>query len=476
MTDSQTVIINTEHDENVERAHNSSTTEASSTASDSPTPTNSVQDKNWTHWHGPAWGDEQRQLLGTEEEADSSDCDTVSTANSVGIWSMNEEQSKYYEEQFASLQPNPKALLAGSVARSFFEKSRLPLHELKEIWQLSDVTKDGALSLAEFKLAMHLVVLRRNNITLPKKLPPSLVPPNLSPQKIDISNTNIVSPTSSIKSKEWTKFVDSPTSSLSSPGPKPVNFDFQKSSVEQDPKILHPVAVRVTPGIDTCLEDQEIEVQSNNAEDFILIKAIQRPQVKKPSHIGPGAIPPPPLPTFYGDDLNSGPASLPVMTLKKEPPPPPPPRPYRSHMRSSSLDLNKLGKSVVVNSAHGPPVVPPRITPSPDKNGEINGLRQNNERTDSGQFADFAQCPGAFQVYKKPLSESQSNENSSTAESEVLSSRPTDNAVFCKLEERNAHLRLVCQDLQNQLSELREERAGLQLLLDAVLKSSPPSF
>lgn len=72
--------------------------------------------------------------MGTEEEADSSDCETVSSVNGVGIWSMNEEQSKYYEEQFASMQPNPKALLSGSIARSFFEKSRLPLHELKEIW------------------------------------------------------------------------------------------------------------------------------------------------------------------------------------------------------------------------------------------------------------------------------------------------------------------------------------------------------
>lgn len=68
--------------------------------------------------------------------------------------------------------------------------------------QLSDVTKDGALSLAEFKLAMHLVVLRRNNITLPKKLPPSLVPPVLSPVQINVANNTVVSPTSSIKSKE----------------------------------------------------------------------------------------------------------------------------------------------------------------------------------------------------------------------------------------------------------------------------------
>ncbi len=48
---------------------------------------------------------------------------------------------------------------------------------------MADVTKDGALSLEEFKTAMHLVVLRRNNIDLPDKLPPSLIPsiPPLAP-------------------------------------------------------------------------------------------------------------------------------------------------------------------------------------------------------------------------------------------------------------------------------------------------------
>lgn len=49
----------------------------------------------------------------------------------------------------------------------------------------------------------------------------------------------------------------------------------------QDPKILHPVAVRVTPGIDNCLEDQEKEILSNNVEEMVLIKSIQRPQAKK---------------------------------------------------------------------------------------------------------------------------------------------------------------------------------------------------
>ena len=42
--------------------------------------------------------------------------------------------------------------------------------------QLSDVNRDGALSLEEFCTAMHLVVLRRNDIDLPNSLPPSLMP------------------------------------------------------------------------------------------------------------------------------------------------------------------------------------------------------------------------------------------------------------------------------------------------------------
>lgn len=46
--------------------------------------------------------------------------------------------------------------------------------------QLSDVTKDGALSLEEFNVAMHLVVLRRNNIALPDTLPSTLIPSSSS--------------------------------------------------------------------------------------------------------------------------------------------------------------------------------------------------------------------------------------------------------------------------------------------------------
>lgn len=69
-------------------------------------------------------------------------------------------------------------IISGQAAKVFFEKSRIPVEELRHIWQLCDVTKDGALSLPEFAAAMHLVVARRNNIPLPPILPECLIPKN----------------------------------------------------------------------------------------------------------------------------------------------------------------------------------------------------------------------------------------------------------------------------------------------------------
>lgn len=98
------------------------------------------------------------------------------------VWTISDEQRDYYAAQFAQLQPNPEGLLAGSLARKFFEKSRLPVEELRRIWQLADATRDSALSLHEFYVAMHLAVLRRNHVPLPDVLPPSLATLIAQPQ------------------------------------------------------------------------------------------------------------------------------------------------------------------------------------------------------------------------------------------------------------------------------------------------------
>lgn len=462
-----------------------------STASESPTPTNSVAERQ-PHpvWENSATGrgiwpanttEEHTQLLGTEEESSdrhSSEEESVELCDS--LWSVSVEQRRHYAQQFAQLQPDARGLLPGHVARLFFEKSRLPVSDLRRVWQLADITKDGALSLDEFTIAMHLIVLRRKEVPLPDVLPACLIPKRRSSQQavatdlVDLSSDmfssgtsadfNLVTKSSSAKqeadtfdggqmskkvhgvddsppstsspkmkgdgqstNKEWTKFVDSPTSSVSSPGPKPVNFDFHKSAVERDPKIFHPVALRVTPDANalpaqggdgdprTSVSPRRIDdhahvyaferpsdlaspkklssqfscdnpVTASGAE----IRPVQRPQPKKPLK-SVGCLPPPPAKETLAADESTGPASL-QYAPKKEPPPPPPPRPLRSHTRSSSLDLNRL-KNAHAPALGAPPQLPPRVSPSTTSPQSKKLINQRSEGDVLGLLAEPAFGP-----------------------------------------------------------------------------------
>uniref|UniRef100_A0A670YAH3 RALBP1 associated Eps domain containing 2 n=1 Tax=Pseudonaja textilis TaxID=8673 RepID=A0A670YAH3_PSETE len=92
------------------------------------------------------------------------------------LWRVTEEQREYYINQFKTLQPDLNSFISGSVAKNFFTKSKLPIPELSHIWELSDVDCDGALTLAEFCAAFHLVVARKNGYLLPDSLPETLLP------------------------------------------------------------------------------------------------------------------------------------------------------------------------------------------------------------------------------------------------------------------------------------------------------------
>ncbi|CAG9773899.1 unnamed protein product [Ceutorhynchus assimilis] len=439
--------------------------DVSSPASDSPTPTNSVQDRNWA-WQGLV-SEEQRQLL--EEESSDKHSSEDDTEISNEVWIMTQEQKDYYTKQFKTLQENTKALIAGPVARIFFEKSQLPVQELRKIWQLSDITRDGALSLQEFFTAMHLVVLRKHKIPIPDVLPASLVPRNETPP-------NPLHPKEVVK--EWTKFVDSPTgSTMSSPGIKPVNFDFQID--QNDPDLRHPVARRLTP-----------EMLANNDEvSDAKLSAIQRPQPKKINARGLGAIPPPPE--------EGGPVSLPVFA-KKEKPPPPPPRPFKTHGRSSSLDLNKLTK------ANGPPVVPPRVSPSGQQVKKLTSQRSEGDCVvpleNQPSFANFKKLEqyenvqvdgifpgdvyeaerkklfaklfakndegpkrhGAFEVYRKPTKFDEDKSPLDPLEEEQWEE-------FERLQIENAALLRTCQELSLELADVREHKHRLRVKLERYL-------
>lgn len=97
-----------------------------STASESPTPTNSthnsVAERPWAmnsqSWQGLLC-EEQRQLLGTEEESSdkhSSDEDDEDL-DLEALYQITPEQKEYYLKQFRTVQPDIGGLLSGVVAK-----------------------------------------------------------------------------------------------------------------------------------------------------------------------------------------------------------------------------------------------------------------------------------------------------------------------------------------------------------------------
>lgn len=217
----------------------------------------------------------------------------------------------------------------------------------------------------------------------PKKPPPPLPSSEGSPE-LSVSSDK----------KEWTKFPESPTSSnVSSPGPKPVNFDLQKTTqaVVSDPLIYHPVALRVTPEVaddevnrrktmdpamtyeaGVIIRESPGKVQGPTGE----LRPIQRPQPKKMS--SKGSIPPPPQrepSLIHVDNVDAS-----NVSFKKDPPPLPPPR-GRGHHRSSSLDLKKLKMG-------SDPPQQPQLQPMASYDGYV----------EPSSFADFTKFPDSSKV------------------------------------------------------------------------------
>ncbi|KAI5637548.1 ralBP1-associated Eps domain-containing protein 1 [Phthorimaea operculella] len=99
-----------------------------STASDSPTPTNSVAERVHPAWEHSATGrgvwptnttEEHTQLLGTEEESSdrhSSEEEGDGDTETADVWRISDAQARHYAAQFHQLRPD-RGLLSGQVAR-----------------------------------------------------------------------------------------------------------------------------------------------------------------------------------------------------------------------------------------------------------------------------------------------------------------------------------------------------------------------
>ncbi|XP_062567999.1 ralBP1-associated Eps domain-containing protein 1-like isoform X4 [Saccostrea cucullata] len=339
---------------------------------------------NSTHEHLEGWAsfeeDEHAGLLapgsrkpynleppGFDSSSISSDPESVDD-----IWSINDDQKEYYIAQFKTMQPDLNKTITGAVAKEFFEKSKLQVHELSKIWQLSDLNRDGELSLDEFCIAMHLVVLRRHDIEIPDRLPFSLMPytsfTNEEPFAVDHPSGGTLKratppdtppshPQSISESLEPTgQDASSDTASdIASPSVKPLNF--ASIPVSESDKIVHPIAKRVSP-----------DHHSERGRAFSV-----------PGNVS-GLLLPAPT-SSHGDNTDGG--------AEQEPPVPPP----RPQGRSLSMDASK-GLST-------PPAVPPRASPKDSpaarKSGEVSFSAINSK---FHEFKRFESIPSEESLNK----------------------------------------------------------------------------
>lgn len=82
-----------------------------------------------------------------------------------------------HEEEFMAIGPDKDGKIGGMQAKEFMFKSKLNNATLHKIWSLSDVDRDGKLTLYEFALCKHFVAMKLENLELPSITPEIFMTP-----------------------------------------------------------------------------------------------------------------------------------------------------------------------------------------------------------------------------------------------------------------------------------------------------------
>ncbi|XP_003741287.2 ralBP1-associated Eps domain-containing protein 1 [Galendromus occidentalis] len=459
------IIIN---NNNIVSCYNSAA-QAQDSSPDESQQTTSPKDRTWTTFQRTEndWSSSRMLQLQAEEQCHllGGAADEDDDEDTAGIWSITKEQRAYYAEQFQKMQTDlTRGKIQGQQAKEFFEKSRLPVEELSRIWQLSDIDRDGQLALDEFCTAMHLVVLRKNGIELPSQLPATLLPdiPPLIQTSPLPTNSHINQSTgtkgqavkvSTPMSKQWMKFSPSPITGSQShsessrkPNPHiqrtpssevgtgPVSFDFSTTLVNQDPRILHPVARRISPDPPSTFNNncdpptRSVADPSGGSGYVIMNNSGDNDTLDGTQMINSNG----PFSTPSLDAISNGTRT--PLAAKKDAPPPPPPRPAHRghHARSSSLDLNLRTNP---QKSLFPPVVPPRSSPANGSNVPRSLSREEGLKALGNNPPRIgATGGGAFQVYsgavKKPDDKRVSADEESSCSSSHSSSSSSCNSSY----------------------------------------------
>ncbi|KAK6028764.1 SH3 domain protein [Ostertagia ostertagi] len=99
----------------------------------------------------------------------------VTQGKQCGNWTIPHQAKLRYSQQFNQQDKQRVGFLTGQAGRSALGMSGLPTTALAHIWTLSDVNKDGKLTVDEFCIAMHLIDMVKAGYALPDQTPPELV-------------------------------------------------------------------------------------------------------------------------------------------------------------------------------------------------------------------------------------------------------------------------------------------------------------
>ncbi|CAF0894671.1 unnamed protein product [Brachionus calyciflorus] len=359
------------------------------------------------------------------------------------IWSIKPKLYAYYEKQFKTMQPNLNGFILGSVAKPFFERSKLPLNELSKIWELSDVTKDGALSFPEFCTAMHLVVLRVRNFDLPNELPPKLQP--YAPLIDFNSETNL---NKSNNPEIESIYSDSPK--MNNGENKPVHFGVKPNN---DSQIAHPVALRAKPAVIPEPPPRHSRSSSLGAVNNLNASSIPPPPISQPHNNTPFQTinntpkilqqqpPVPPRitspPTVYQSHEN------------KNLPPPPPPLPQHNYHQSRILSIQNQNN---------------QYNPSPSSK-----LNTRNNYNQMGHTSDdLIRAMESLVDKMNRLNLERLNKLSEEGKEDKTNNNQADILVesIRHHTEQNQALRKIFTDLEKELRSLTDQRIALEIKLD----------
>ncbi|XP_066170022.1 ralBP1-associated Eps domain-containing protein 2 isoform X3 [Sylvia atricapilla] len=373
-----------------------------------------------------------RSLSVEREQQDSS------TQYSDDPWRITEEQRDYYINQFRSLQPDLNAFISGSVAKNFFTKSKLPIPELSHIWELSDVDCDGALTLAEFCAAFHLVVARKNGYQLPETLPETLLPEYLQAACLKPVRDSALfdSYSEPLPSSQQTR--DFGRAEKSSAEEVPDN-----SALLQDGKKDDKQGLKVSTTLKTIPKEFQHLTVKAAAQEPNALRA--RPRSRSYSS------------TSIEDAMKKG-----------EEPPTPPPRPQKSHSRASSLDLNKIFQqnTQAVRSGWLPPP-PPALPPRPSVSQEVvlaqppskparRKLRTEAQGLETPELSPTINVTSSLPAVKAHLPVQKQSSKQKRAIQTAIRKNKEANAVLARLNS----------ELQQQLKEVHKERIALETQLE----------